>query len=196
MSHNDRSGTHGIDEETTTHDHGEKRFRTQQQRTEIALAVKRQRGKQGMRWIGSLGVFLSFLSRINSLAMPRHGQGPRSDDSGVGRSRRRFLRTIGYATPFASLVQESGAAAPVTKEETESTTAKLFRAARPKPTRALRNKLSLDFAVLLMRSSYNALDELDCVPMDQFQRDFFLVRQGESARASGRRHSHDTLMIP
>ena len=162
----------------------------------MAVAVKRQRGKQGMRWIGSLGVFLSFISRMNSLAMPLHGHGPRSDDSGVARSRRRFLRTIGYATPFASLLPESGAAAPVTKEETESTAARLFRAARPKPTRALRNKLSLDFAVLLMRSSYNALDELDCVPMDQFQRDFFLVRQGESARASGRLHSHDTLMIP
>jgi len=32
-----------------------------------------------------------------------------------------------------------------------------------------------------MRSSYNALDELDCVAMDQFQRDFFLFRQSEYA---------------
>jgi hypothetical protein len=30
-----------------------------------------------------------------------------------------------------------------------------------------------------MRSSYNALDELDCVGMDQFQRDFFLIRGSE-----------------
>jgi len=30
-----------------------------------------------------------------------------------------------------------------------------------------------------MRSSYNALDQLDCVAMDQFQRDFFLIRQAE-----------------
>jgi hypothetical protein len=39
--------------------------------------------------------------------------------------------------------------------------------------------LNLDFAVLLMRSSYNAVDELNFVPMDQFQRDFFLIRQAE-----------------
>ena len=39
--------------------------------------------------------------------------------------------------------------------------------------------MDLDFAVLLMRSSYNVLDELDVVAMDQFQRDFFLIRQAE-----------------
>eukprot|EP00587_Corethron_hystrix_P007612 CAMPEP_0113298334 /NCGR_PEP_ID=MMETSP0010_2-20120614/825_1 /TAXON_ID=216773 ORGANISM="Corethron hystrix, Strain 308" /NCGR_SAMPLE_ID=MMETSP0010_2 /ASSEMBLY_ACC=CAM_ASM_000155 /LENGTH=270 /DNA_ID=CAMNT_0000151377 /DNA_START=303 /DNA_END=1115 /DNA_ORIENTATION=+ /assembly_acc=CAM_ASM_000155 len=37
----------------------------------------------------------------------------------------------------------------------------------------------MEFAVLLMRSSYSVLDDLDCVPMDQFQRDFFLIRQAE-----------------
>lgn len=30
-----------------------------------------------------------------------------------------------------------------------------------------------------MRSSYNAIDELDCYPMDEFQKDFFLYRQNE-----------------
>jgi hypothetical protein len=30
-----------------------------------------------------------------------------------------------------------------------------------------------------MRSSYNAIDELDCYPMDEFQRSFFLFRQSE-----------------
>ena len=30
-----------------------------------------------------------------------------------------------------------------------------------------------------MRASYNALDEMDCVAMDQFQRDFFLIRLAE-----------------
>jgi hypothetical protein len=39
----------------------------------------------------------------------------------------------------------------------------------------LRKKLNIDFAVLLMQSSHNALDQLDCVAMDQFQRDFFLL---------------------
>ena len=35
------------------------------------------------------------------------------------------------------------------------------------------------FAVLLMRSCYDAVDALNFVPMDQFQKDFFLLRQNE-----------------
>ena len=45
--------------------------------------------------------------------------------------------------------------------------------------RSPRPPLSLPFAVLLMRSSYNAVDELDVYPMDEFQKDFFLFRQNE-----------------
>lgn len=40
-----------------------------------------------------------------------------------------------------------------------------------------RQDLMQDFAVLLMRSSYNAVDALDFVAMDDFQRQFFLLRQ-------------------
>jgi hypothetical protein len=50
---------------------------------------------------------------------------------------------------------------------------------RKKPAQALRPKIELEFAVLLMKSSYDALDALDCVAMDQFQRDFFLLRSTE-----------------
>jgi hypothetical protein len=50
---------------------------------------------------------------------------------------------------------------------------------RPEPQRAPRRKLEQDFAVLLMRSSYGAADELDFVAMDQFQKEFFLFRQDE-----------------
>ncbi|KAL7556159.1 hypothetical protein ACA910_006266 [Epithemia clementina (nom. ined.)] len=71
------------------------------------------------------------------------------------------------------------AAAPITVEESQSLDARMKRAMRPKPPKILRPRLTLDFAVLLMRSSYNVLDELDCVAMDQFQRDFFLIRQAE-----------------
>ena len=31
----------------------------------------------------------------------------------------------------------------------------------------------------MMRTSYNAVDWLDCSPMDEFQKDFFLYRQQE-----------------
>ena len=73
----------------------------------------------------------------------------------------------------------AGAAEPVNAKDTDSILAIARRKLRPKPPKVLRRKLSQDFAVLLMRSSYNALDDMDCVAMDQFQRDFFLIRLGE-----------------
>jgi hypothetical protein len=71
------------------------------------------------------------------------------------------------------------AAEPVQSKDTDSLMAIIKRKLRAKPPKVLRRKLSQDFAVLLMRSSYNALDELDCIAMDQFQRDFFLIRSSE-----------------
>jgi len=50
---------------------------------------------------------------------------------------------------------------------------------RPKPIRIPRTFLFLQFAVLLMRSCYNTVDDLDFFPMNQFQKDFFLLRQDE-----------------
>ena len=47
------------------------------------------------------------------------------------------------------------------------------------PQLAPRRKLEQDFAVLLMRSSYAAADELDFVAMDVFQKDFFMFRTSE-----------------
>ena len=73
----------------------------------------------------------------------------------------------------------AAAAPPLTAETADSFAARAERAFRPKPARVLRPRMNLDFAVLLMRSSYNAVDDLDIVAMDQFQRDFFLIRQAE-----------------
>lgn len=50
---------------------------------------------------------------------------------------------------------------------------------RPKPRLLPRGKIDQDFAVLLMRTSYQVADELDFMPMDEFQKDFFLLRQRE-----------------
>jgi hypothetical protein len=60
---------------------------------------------------------------------------------------------------------DANAAAPITEKETDSLGVLARRALRPKPPKLLRRKLSQDFAVLLMRASYNALDQLDCVAM-------------------------------
>ena len=82
--------------------------------------------------------------------------------------------TTGFGAPASVLAAE-----PVNAKDTDSVLAIAKRKLRPKPPKLLRRKLSQDFAVLLMRSSYNALDEMDCVAMDQFQRDFFLIRLAE-----------------
>jgi hypothetical protein len=129
--------------------------------------------------------------------------------------------TAALSVAFLGNPSAANAAAPITVEEAENFGAKAQRLLRPKPPKALRPKLNKDFAVLLMRSSYNALDKLDCVamvrilkicallsvrkphflahslnpflvfsnenlcvnpiccPKDQFQRDFFIIRQAE-----------------
>eukprot|EP00617_Octactis_speculum_P014960 CAMPEP_0185754408 /NCGR_PEP_ID=MMETSP1174-20130828/13058_1 /TAXON_ID=35687 /ORGANISM="Dictyocha speculum, Strain CCMP1381" /LENGTH=374 /DNA_ID=CAMNT_0028432599 /DNA_START=84 /DNA_END=1208 /DNA_ORIENTATION=+ len=47
------------------------------------------------------------------------------------------------------------------------------------PISAGRPRIEQDFAVLLMRSSYNTVDALDFIGMDTFQREFFLFRQSK-----------------
>ena len=71
------------------------------------------------------------------------------------------------------------AAPPLTAEVADNFSARVERAFRPTPVKVLRPRMNLDFAVLLMRASYNAVNDIDIVPMDQFQRDFFLTRQAE-----------------
>lgn len=43
-----------------------------------------------------------------------------------------------------------------------------------------RRALNQSFAVLLMRASYEAVDQLDFLPMDTFQKNFWLLRQSET----------------
>ena len=88
-------------------------------------------------------------------------------------SRRVLLSRL--ATPLVTGVSSfcvdsdvAAAAPPVTTRDTESLGAMAQRALRANPKKLLRRKLSQDFAVLLMRSSYNALDQIDCVAMVGF----------------------------
>jgi hypothetical protein len=83
-------------------------------------------------------------------------------------SRRGFLSevTIPILAAASIMVPDSALASPpVSAKDTDSLLARFQRARRPKTPKVLRRKLSQDFAVLLMRSSYNALDEIDCVAM-------------------------------
>lgn len=49
----------------------------------------------------------------------------------------------------------------------------------PAPVQFPRKSLNRKFAVLLMRSAYDAVDDLDFVPMDKFQVKFWKLRQSE-----------------
>ena len=86
-------------------------------------------------------------------------------------SRRLFSQTAATMVLMSDIVghachpRAAQAAAPITAVEADNFLAKSQRLLRPKPPKALRPKLDQDFAVLLMRSSYNALDQLDCVAM-------------------------------
>ena len=53
------------------------------------------------------------------------------------------------------------------------------RRSRPSHINIPRIRLDLPFAVQLMRTSYNAVDELNFIAMDDFQKSFFLFRQSE-----------------
>ncbi|KAJ1416693.1 hypothetical protein B484DRAFT_454224 [Ochromonadaceae sp. CCMP2298] len=50
---------------------------------------------------------------------------------------------------------------------------------RPSHVNLPRKRMEAPFAILLMRASYSVTDSLDFVPMDEFQKDFFLFRQSE-----------------
>lgn len=56
-------------------------------------------------------------------------------------------------------------APPITLDETQNVGAQMLRKFRPKPPRLLRQKLNLDFAVLLMRSSYAVTGMYICMCM-------------------------------
>ena len=62
---------------------------------------------------------------------------------------------------------------------------------RPPPVRVPRKRMELQFAVQLMRNSYNAMDSLDFTPTDVFQRLQFLFRQNEW---EAYKKDHETVM--
>lgn len=50
---------------------------------------------------------------------------------------------------------------------------------RPKPEVLTRQKLNIDFAIMIMRSGYAVADDLDFMPMNEFQKRFYLLRERE-----------------
>ena len=83
-------------------------------------------------------------------------------------SRRKWLSSLSVGTILLSQQQVANAAPPLTAEVADNFQARLERSLRPKPAKVLRPRMNLDFAVLLMRSSYNAVDQIDIVAMVRF----------------------------
>ena len=110
---------------------------------------------------------LSSMGCADGLAQPRQN------------SRRALISSISTTISTLPFIDVANAATPLTAQEADNFNAKLERKLRKPPPKILRQTMNLDFAILLMRSSYNAVDELDFVAMDQFQKDFFLIRQSE-----------------
>lgn len=120
-----------------------------------------------------------FIKCRNTLSVLRSNSHGDTEGGESNKLRRDILCNI-LTVPLLSCVSIPAVAAPpMTLGESDGLGARTERALRPKPPKILRPKLDQDFAVLLMRSSYNALDKIDCIAMDQFQRDFFLIRQAE-----------------
>jgi hypothetical protein len=92
--------------------------------------------------------------------------------------RRDVLHTALFGSSLL-LPTSARAVAPITQIETETGLMKAMRLLRPKPQQLLRPPMARDFAVLLLRSSYATTDYLDMIAMNQFQRDFFLIRSAE-----------------
>jgi len=102
-----------------------------------------------------------------------------AEDARTDTARRRCILSAALM-PLAYCGGEvAGASEPLTSADADNFQARIERSLRPKPSKIIRPRLTLDFAVTLMRSSYNAVDSLDIVSMQQFQRDFFLIRQAE-----------------
>jgi hypothetical protein len=112
-----------------------------------------------------------------SLDVGRHQSKPLVWGNSLDNLSRRIFVAGGASTWIGPAT--ANAVPPVTKAETDSLFVQTLRRLRPKPPKLLRSRLNLDFAVMLMRTSYNACDDLDVIAMNQFQRDFFLIRSAE-----------------
>eukprot|EP00892_Ulva_mutabilis_P004717 jgi/Ulvmu1/2617/UM014_0068.1 len=96
------------------------------------------------------------------------------DDPLANVSRRAYLAAFltlssQYSVPNAAQASVAGFQLPWSS----------FGKVQPGPVRLPRKQLVLNFAVLLMRSTYEAVDALDFIAMDQFQIRFFKLRQSE-----------------
>ena len=95
--------------------------------------------------------------------------------------RRLFIRALASTAASVPAVASAERTGLLDVDATGLSLPRAFELSLPKPELPRANRAPLDqkFAVCMMRSSYNTVDELDFCAMDAFQKRFFLIRQDE-----------------
>ena len=95
--------------------------------------------------------------------------------------RRLFIRALASTAASVPAVASAERTGLLDVDATGLSLGRAFELSLPKPELPRANRAPLDqkFAVCMMRSSYNTVDELDFCAMDAFQKRFFLIRQDE-----------------
>lgn len=123
---------------------------------------------------------LYLLEAASSLqASARRPSFPSSPTTTTSSRRAFFASTFSAASlSLAILPQVTHAVAPITEAEASGGMSRIMR---PKPPSkdVLRQKLSSDFAILLTRASYVETAQLDIIPINQLERDMYLIRTSE-----------------
>jgi hypothetical protein len=119
-----------------------------------------------LAWFFALSSQVIHFIGVMAMMLPNQNkQKPKTNDCNF-KERRNFLSQASSLLLVPAVFPSvANGAIPVTVKDTDSIGAMARRAFRQKPPKVLRRKLDMKFAVLLMRSSYNALDTLDCVAM-------------------------------
>lgn len=114
--------------------------------------------------------------------------GPNNENKQVTITRRNLLYSSGLGIASSNILLRQndndnmmayGVAGPITVKEMNTFNEKLLLYFSPKPILVLRQRIDIQFAILFMRTSYTITDTLDFIPMNQFQRDFFLLRSNQ-----------------
>lgn len=100
---------------------------------------------------------------------------------GSDKDRRLFIRALASTAASLPALASAERTGLLDVDATGLSLPRAFELSLPKPDllRANRQPLDQQFAVCMMRSSYNTVDELDFCAMDAFQKEFFVTRQDE-----------------
>eukprot|EP00878_Enallax_costatus_P028133 GHUV01030348.1.p1 GENE.GHUV01030348.1~~GHUV01030348.1.p1 ORF type:complete len:242 (+),score=21.70 GHUV01030348.1:596-1321(+) len=128
----------------------------------------------------------SRMQNLGSTADRCSGEAAVSRCSSGSFRRRAMLASLGNLAAFIAPVTAQAAFPELAPPQNAGLAERLSRAlpfpfpmVTPEPVRFPRKPLDQRFAVLLMRSSYDAVDQLDFIPRQSFEANFWKLRQSE-----------------